>query len=262
MRTWHKTEAGGLESRLHCLRLFPDFFNPVESSTTFSKVDISELLEALREVTTDNDTWWSSLQSGETGENSLNPTWRFGGPTKLFVIAVNLHCISMRTEEGGCPRVSHREKKEELLSSWPSVMASSHLYLHSVVYLWNRGEPMEARLLQRFVEIIERDAATSPDLVPGTISESLWLWKAFVGAMGLLQAKEYKTESAPATKLKLQHIETTLIGHLKYWSIVRDRSRWRDVYSSLVRIAWPTCSCLNIKAKMFWETILEQAGEK
>lgn len=249
MKMWHKIESGGLETRLKALRLFPYFFSPPPVHGTRPKsVDAVPIIDCLRNMTEAAD----QVCTNPTAEN-INRVWNDGGPTKLLLILVTSH-ISSFAKEDESQSPGEKPPQPLLQSSWSGISAVVELYMHSVLNILNAGEPLEYRLLYRIILILKRDVEqTRPDLggVHGSLRQSLWFWKAFLGALVLSQHMSIDTWTSTPEKwpceAELQDLYEWFGDCVRAWSAVTGTTDWNVVQTILAMFAWPAASSRDAK---------------
>ncbi|KAL2796268.1 hypothetical protein BJX66DRAFT_324199 [Aspergillus keveii] len=247
IKTWHGLEHGGLDTRLKAMRLFPYFFSPRPTNRRPRMIDAWPIINSLRTIT-------------ETVDNArINPTpeqlqhvWNDGGPTRLLLDMVNAHVDSFARDDknekasnSSPPSTNDASSKQKppIYSSWSGLSAAGELYIHSVLGLMDSGKPLKCRLLYRVLLILKRDVEQTRDELRGdggTILQSLWFWKVFVGALALY--RHFVSESKAIVcrcARELEELYRWFRGYARAWSAVTGRTHWDDVQCVLARMTWP-----------------------
>lgn len=243
MKLWHKIEHGGLETRLKAIRLFPYFFSPPPIHGSRPKsVDAVPIIDCLKGMTEAADL----VCANPTAEN-INRVWNDGGPTKLLLTMVTSHITSFSNDaESQSPPAGGKTAQPVLQSSWSGISAAVELYMHSILNIINAGEPLEYRLLYRIVLVLKRDIEqTRTDLggSHGSMRQSLWFWKVFLGALALSKHMSIDTWTSTPEKwpceAELEELYEWFRDCVRAWSAVTGMTDWSVVRSRLAMLAWP-----------------------
>ncbi|OJJ60477.1 hypothetical protein ASPSYDRAFT_42220 [Aspergillus sydowii CBS 593.65] len=260
MKMWHKIEYRGLETRLKAIRLFPYFFSPPPIHGKRPKsVDAMPIIDCLKKMTEAADL----VCTNPTPQN-INRVWNDGGPTKLLLILVTSHISSFSNDDKDQVSATGGKPSQPLLqSSWSGISAAVELYMHSVLNIVNAGEPLESRLLYRILLILKRDIEqTRADLggTHGSLRQSLWFWKAFLGALALSNHMAIDTRASTPDKWSceadLDDLYEWFRDCVRAWSAVTGTTDWSVVRSRLAMFAWP--AALSCDGKGFGEDIWAQ----
>lgn len=243
MKMWHKIEYGGLETRLKAIRLFPYFFSPPPIHGKRPKsVKAMPIIDCLKRMTEAADL----VCTNPTPQN-INRVWNDGVPTKLLLILVTSHISSFSNNDDDQVSTTGGKPSQPLLqSSWSGISAVVELYMHSVLNIVNAGEPLESRLLYRILLILKRDIEqTRADLggTHGSLRQSLWFWKAFLGALALSNHMAIDTRASTPDKWSceadLDDLYEWFRDCVRAWSAVTGTTDWNLVRSRLAMFAWP-----------------------
>lgn len=210
--------------------LFPFFFGALPPKTRFRKVDVTAVVECLRTLTTTTE------KLGELPYSDPCWVWTEGSASRLDLAVVDAHICSLF--DTGKPPSS----TSGLTSSWTGTTAATGLYLHSVLGLWNAGEPMERRLFRRVVAMLLRDLQNCPDQER---TGDFWFWKVFAGACSLARHEVHAGDAV------VGDLRRGFDGFVRSWSVAAGCVDWEAVRGRLARVCWPGGEVSE--AKCVWE---------
>ncbi|KAJ5223236.1 hypothetical protein N7468_007778 [Penicillium chermesinum] len=211
-------------------------------------IDVSPLIHRLRGLTEAVDHFHA-----EPNAENLDAIWNNGGPTKLLRELVTSHAVSFTKDDVNLWKPTQQLPSEHSLeSSWSGITATMELYMHSVLNILNRGEPIEFQLLYHVALITKEDIWNTRDDMEGnhgTRRQSLWLWKVFIGLLALskrqnsLMARQMKPGSdrpiESPSKAHIGVIYEWLCDCARGWSMTTKIRLWKDVKAVLTTITWP-----------------------
>ncbi|CAH0051140.1 unnamed protein product [Clonostachys solani] len=237
-------------SRLKGVSLFPFFFIPLEAvKKPFRHVDVSTMLESLRDVTKAYDMRFERPSRNGVVDSQYH-LWHSGAPSKMFVASIDAHAKSLSHN----PDLSAQEN-DSLLSSWSGFNVAEGMYLTSVLGIWNSGSPPETPLHSRGLLILERDLqAELVELVTGREQrQELWLWKLFVGILSIAHA------DVQSRKSFFQELSAHFSRLVRKWIDLRGMGsmQWENAREVLSSITWPVHFQKEEIARRLWcSTIL------
>ncbi|CAM1501264.1 Fc.00g104260.m01.CDS01 [Cosmosporella sp. VM-42] len=245
MKKWHKEERGGLKNRLTAMRMFPYFFNPLPHTTEFRDIDVTPIIACLK-ILSDMVEIRRLNPYLPYGECSRDLIWLEGGATRLLLVVVHAHVesISPHTPEPS----QEYGARDKLRSSWSGMSASNALYLHSILGLWNAGEPIEDRLHSHVLSILQRDLEQNHFKVSSrqTKASDLWFWKAFVGAFSITKRQKVDTGVVRGR-------QPTFNNFICDWSKAMAITRWADARARLKRVLWPASFWEDDTVQQMWD---------
>ncbi|KAF4341849.1 hypothetical protein FBEOM_4165 [Fusarium beomiforme] len=221
---WKSQNVGHLEMRLNAMKLLPYFFAALPSSTQFHSIDASHLIDCLKHVTT-------STQTVKQDRYKCDPSWEWieGSESRLLCATIGSHFSSLFEDE--MFSLTHSSRYS---TSWSGMCAASSLYMHSVLDLWNGGNPIDSRLIRRFLFIIKRDLDQTISTLGLNDSTDFWLWRAFLGAYSIEKHQARGHDSS------FDDLQRDFSSHLETWKDVTGLNLWEEAYARLVTVAWPT----------------------
>ncbi|KAF5668387.1 hypothetical protein FHETE_5323 [Fusarium heterosporum] len=237
---WKTQNVGHLEMRLDAMKLLPFFFAALPSTTTFHDVDASPLIECLKHVTT-------STQTAEEDRYKCDPNWEWveGSESRLLCATIGSHFSSIFEDDLSWSLDSCRYR-----TSWSGMCAALSLYLHSVLHLWDGGNPMEPRLLRRFLSILRRDLGDSISILGSHESRDFWFWRAFLGAFSIVRHQAQCHDSM------LYDLQEAFLGLVISWKRVTGLALWEEARNCLMSVAWP-CSQAQEAGAYVWRMAIE-----
>ncbi|KAF4988101.1 hypothetical protein FGRMN_9967 [Fusarium graminum] len=220
---WKTQNVGHLEMRLDAMKLLPFFFAALPSTTKFHDIDASPLIECLKHVTT-------STQTAKEDRYKCDPNWEWveGSESRLLCATIGSHFSSMFEDD-----LSWSLDSCKYRTSWSGMCAALSLYLHSVLHLWDGGNPMEPRLLRRFLSILRRDLESSINMLELHESRDFWLWRAFLGAFSIVR------HQAQCHDPVLYDLRKAFFGFVMSWKKVTGLALWEEARNCLESVAWP-----------------------
>ncbi|UZP38093.1 hypothetical protein NXS19_005909 [Fusarium pseudograminearum] len=235
MHEWHKHEVQGLNIRLKSLKMIPFFFSELPPNTKFVDIDGTAMVECLATLTAT-----AQLRTQGMDFDDQQMIWQEGAATRLMLAFVGSHIESISTDgrKGSVPNGS------PMASSWSGMAAATGLYLHTVLRLWNAGEPIEPRLHRRVLLVLQQDLERSRR-TSHSLSD-LWFWKAFVGAMSV------ERQIASPAKGVLNEMKGIYEGFVREWSIIIGTTAWEQARAALSRIVWPEVFHSDDMAQELW----------
>ncbi|KAK7425885.1 hypothetical protein QQZ08_007599 [Neonectria magnoliae] len=242
LHQWHSQGIGGFDMRMKAMRLFPSFFVALPPKTAFYDIDGSPMVECLRTLT-------KSVQSINFDQGTRDPSWVWteGSASRLDLAFVSSHMASL-FDLGGTVVPDHCTG-QKLTTSWCGISAVSGLYLHSVLGIWNAGEPIELRLFRRVMLILVRDLYRTIHEVEAFETSDFWFWKVFVAACSLA------THWMHADDQTLQRLDRSIKAFIRSWSKAANVVLWEEAELRLMSITWST-SLPQCLAEDVWERVL------
>lgn len=246
MKLWHGREYGGLDTRLKAMRMFPHFFSPPPTNRQARLIDASPIVDCLKFITETV----CQFRMNPTIEN-LDRIWNDGGPTKLLLVLVTSHVSSFaKDEEGTNPPDNKHSLRYALQSSWSGISAAIELYMHSVLNITNRGDPIECQLLYRILMIMKHDIhQTRNEVTSGqrSVCGSFWFWKVCTGALALARSQYWHAGlNKKATRTMrcscladINELSKWFSDCAQTWAAVTGTQQWKNVEPVLAQIAWP-----------------------
>lgn len=240
LHRWHEKDIGCLEERLKAMGLFPFFFGALPPKAKFHDIDGLPMVECLRTLT-------NLTQPRKRKQVNCDPGWVWmgGSASRLDLAIVDAHIGSLF--DTATPR--NDSTYQGFVGSWASVTLAAGLYLHSVLHLWNGGEPIEHRLFRRVLTILMRDLERSISELKDPMSSTFWFWKVFVGAYSLERHQLYANDPT------VQVLESYFDGFVRSWSQASRTTTWQEAKARLLRIAWYTESNED-EGQRIWERAL------
>ncbi|KAK7424098.1 hypothetical protein QQX98_000708 [Neonectria punicea] len=239
LHQWHSQDIGGFDMRMNAMRLFPSFFVALPPETKFYDIDGSPMIECLRNLT-------KSVESINFDQGTRDPGWVWseGSASRLDLALVSSHVASL-FDLGGTVVPDH-STEQKLTTSWCGVSAASGLYLHSVLGIWNAGEPIELRLFRRVMLVLVRDLYRIIHEAKDFETSDFWFWKVFVAACSLA------THWMHACDETLLRLDRSINAFIRSWSEAANVVRWEEAELRLMSIAWST-SLPQCLAEDVWE---------
>jgi hypothetical protein len=237
---WHENDIGCLEERLKAMGLFPFFFGALPPKAKFHDIDGLPMVECLRTLT-------KLTQPRKRKQVPCDPGWVWMGGTasRLDLTIVDAHIGSLF--DSATPQNGSTD--QGFIGSWSGVTIAAGLYLHSVLHLWNGGEPIEHRLFRRVLTILMRDLERSISDLNNSTSSDFWFWKVFAGAYSLERHHSYANDPT------VQVLESYFDGFVRNWSQASGTTKWQEAKSRLLGTAWPTGPDQG-EAQRIWERAL------
>jgi hypothetical protein len=220
---WKTQNIGHLEMRLNAMKLLPFFFAALPSSIQFHNIDASPLVDCLKHVTT-------STQTVREDRYKCDPSWEWieGSDSRLLCATISSHFSSLFHDD-----MFSSAHSSKYSISWSGMCAASSLYMHSVLELWNGGEPMDARLFRRFLSILNRDLSQTFSTLGLNDSTDFWFWRAFLGAYSIAKQQAHGRDPF------LDGHQRAFAGYVEAWKSVTGLTLWEEAHASLVSTAWP-----------------------
>jgi hypothetical protein len=260
MHMWHRVENEGLRNRLEGICMIPYFFSPVPPGYRPVDLEVSRFLKTVRQITNEKDQIHKGLAASR--DNGL---WNEGGPNRLLIDFVYGHVESLAKGTG------HREPScstDPLSSSYLGIATTVGLYLHSILDISNRAEPIETPLLRHVLLVVQRDLDQSTQEMRDNTSSkrrALWLWKAFTATLTLAKNRHItQTRRGGAhhdvlgsAKRDLLALQYGMKARLRLWSGTTGVTEWARAKTILLQIVWPTAMPAQeeIFAQNTWEGI-------
>ncbi|KAM0338122.1 hypothetical protein ACHAPU_011450 [Fusarium lateritium] len=237
---WKTQNVGHLEMRLDAMKLLPFFFAALPSTTRFHDIDASPLIECLKHITI-------STQAAKEDRYKCDPNWEWveGSESRLLCATIGSHFSSMFEDDMSWALGSCRYR-----TSWSGMCVVLSLYLHSVLHLWDGGDPMEPRLLRRFLSILRRDLENTIDMLELHESQDFWFWRAFLGAYSIVK------HQAQCHDPMLYDLQEAFFGFVKSWKRVTGLALWEEAHHRLVSVAWPVAQAQEPGACV-WRSAVE-----
>ncbi|KAF4969020.1 hypothetical protein FSARC_3674 [Fusarium sarcochroum] len=238
---WKTQNVGHLEMRLNAMKLLPFFFAALSPSTQFHNIDASPLIDCLRNVTI-------STQTANEDRYKCDPNWEWveGSESRLLCATIGSHFSSLFEDD-----MTFSSSQARYSISWSGMCAASSLYLHSVLELWNGGEPMESCLFRRFLSILKRDLDQTIDTLGSDDSSDFWLWRAFLGAYSIARYQARVHDPA------LADLESEFSDFVETWKRKTGLTLWEEAQIALVSVAWPLHQPHDLGSDV-WKRAIEQ----
>jgi hypothetical protein len=236
MHEWHKHETHGLDIRLKALKMLPFFFTELPPDASFVDIDGTAMVECLATLTTT-----AIFRTQEMDFDQQQIIWQEGAATRLLLVFVGSHIESISTAGRKGPGSKTRSG---MASSWSGIAAATGLYLHTILHLWNAGEPIEPRLHRRVLLILKQDLERSR--CSSLLLSDMWFWKAFVGAMSI------DGEVASRADGVLHEMKGIYEGFVREWSIMVGITEWQGARAALSSIVWPEVFHSEDMAQELW----------
>ncbi|SPO06801.1 uncharacterized protein DNG_09495 [Cephalotrichum gorgonifer] len=230
----HERDVNGFPTRLAIFRSIPAFFIlPATSSSLQQPVDVSRLLDSIRQMTRESDVIRSSE---DDSTDTVDKVWRRGTATYLCIEAIKVHTSSYvysgRNRAGSSP----------VRSTLSGMLAAKMLYLGTVLGMLDLGWKPLTLLVPHVLRVIVRDLRQGG----GDKYRDLWLWKAFLACITL---------SAFPGCLEVE-MEVFLHKSIQSWSQTAGIREWEDAKQVLGRIVWPDVVDQDGRFDDLWEHII------
>ena len=205
------------------MALMPFVFVGRPKGTTFSDIDGSIFAQYLRNMTASTE-----LTHSEDGHVPCEPSWVWmeGSASRLHHATISSHITSLIQGNGlATPGAA--------VTSWSSMCIASQLYSYSVLGLFGRSEPLEWRLLRRYLALLAQDIDKGPGKKSDDLSD-IGLWKGFVGAYAIATHQTFVYDRF------MEEIESTFKDFICRWAVATGVIAWEEVRSRLAKTAWPS----------------------
>lgn len=233
----HRQEPGGLDDKLKGIRLLPYFFTQPPPGNQFYEIDAYPFVDCLRQLT-------------EMVERGLDSRQIFdsGGPTRLVDVLLCTHVASFSE-----PRLANEGNLAHgpycFRSSWPGAAAAAGLYLHTVLGIWNAGDPIDRLLHHRVLLILKRDIEAREKMGHRCIGQ---FWKMFLGALSVARSLPMVRDDSQDTDM-LPELYAWYCGSLERWCKRERVIWWTSARAVLRQVVWPVASCHEPLAEALWK---------
>lgn len=240
MHKWHEKEENGLYIPLMLFRLIPHFFAPLPEDTVPKLIDIAPSFKCGDMLTTAVDKRDQVSTPAEYAK-VWNLAWMQGGATKLLYTCVYSSIGSMSCKE---------PPSTGLLSTWCVFYSAVALYTNCVLGISNVGQPVEPRLTDRMLSILDRDLSQrKADLQSSNpLPSDLWFWKAIVGAFSVA----FMDRAVPQPSTELPMLGVCFERHIREWAGSHRDGSWVTARRTLGRIIWPLSPLRETLAELSW----------
>ena len=238
-------EEGDLKQCLKVLRLFPFFFCPVPVETKFQKVEARPVLHELQAITNAVCTPYAEGLD-VMGGFSHQRAWAHRRLAPPRLVMFKAHLDSMSNKKTQASKIE--TIKEDLIAPWSGLTVTADLYFSIVFGVWHQAYRFETLSLTQLLFILNQDLEeTTEDMTEGNHeAQAYWLWKAFVGAYSIAQAKAMANESMP------RDLVAAFVSHLRRWSRKSGITAWAQGRHVLMTIAWPAQVEIESFARALW----------
>ena len=190
--------------------------------------------------------------------------WSERGPAEMLYTFVSSHARSFVRRTDKSDSISDERRQKHIPTTWSAIAAASGLYLHSVLNIANRSQPIDCRLLRRVSLILMRSMdLKSYKLERGRtdgIRRNFWLWAVFTCALALSRRQDQLVEregsdgstSINRDPLGLQALQTWFEQRIRTWSKFAKVTDWGEAKAALTRFAWPAAPPMEEAAEKLW----------
>jgi len=245
MNQWHQADRNHLESSLRSLRLMPYFLSPSPVTNGPVEVDAMEFVGHLRSITT-----MVNQKYLVPGSQDRDRVWSERGPTQLLFTFPTSHARSFVRHTEKFDSMSDERRQKHVPTTWSAIAAASGLYLHSVLNLANRSQPIDCRLLRRVSLILMRSLdLKSYRLERDTdgIRRDFWFWAVFTCALALSRRQDQLAEreasngstSINRDPLGFRALQLWFEQRIQTWSKFAKVTGWAEAKTALTRFTWP-----------------------
>lgn len=208
LHEWHNKDIGCLPVLLQTIGLLP-FISLDHSTSTSVGVDGTLIMDSLNALTA----------SAKRTASDASAIWAEG-------LASRLSYAMVRTNVGiDVDDIADRQ----LPTSVCGISLAAELYLCCVLEIWNGGEPVDDRLVQRLATALSCSLAHANS----DRDSDAFLWETLVGAYSVAKHLSWRSDESSATLLP------RFVMLMRQWSQKSEIIDWATVKQKLRSLAWP-----------------------